>query len=1736
MSIRHKTAACCFQIGLILLISPFVPCVYSAQSDNERCEKQPDPPCPPGTGGAQGPSYVNYFRGNFFHTEELYNFPSPGLRNEFALNYRNKNGWHRLFGHGWHSPLDIRINDEAEPYCPGAYVVLTDGKGTQLLFTDFDLDGNYTHPEGFFLTLNRNMDGTYDLTRIDGTKCHFGKDGLLETITDANGNRVTYRYEIINVTEPEARWAYTVDFENNPHMDWGAEPRQGSDPAGCCLANVRRQGTAVSVTSDPGEVINGSYSLKILVSPLDYTYAFMSSAKLVQPNTKYRISFKYKCVKDFGQGWMNVDVWTSHFTELEMHALQPEAGEAGEFSFYYTTDHIPSYRLMFEFEDVTEPGAIIIDDVKIEPLQIVEPPTKKVPVEITDTAGRKTYLEYGPNGKVRKVIDPGGREYEFGYDDYHNLVSITDPIGQLSSFTYDEAHNLISKTDANGNSFQITYYKGTDSVDSWINTDGTRHSLFRVWADDHAEYGLVTDVDQRGNAARNVIRQAQSATYAETLVRTEDALGGIRDLEWSWDRRLTRNQFTDPVTGEAILTEHTYNEWGQHTSTKDSLGNENGAVYHPVFHDRVTREQDAAGNITEYEYDGQGNRTLVLDTQGNETSYTYDSRGLLQSITDAEGNMTSHTYDNAGNRIKTVDALGHTTSRTYDNRGNPLSETDARGNTRIYAYDALDRLLTESDAIGSTNTYAYDALGNRTSMTDGRGNTTYYEYDRKNRLIKETNAQGHVTLYHYDGNGNLISVIDPAGNVNQYEYDANNRRTAETDPEGNRTSYVLDGRGNRLIRTDQEGKMTRYAYDSENRLSRVEDAEGHSTSYTYDAKGRRIAVSDIRGITRTVYDALDRVVRIIDAQGRETGFTYDSRGNRTSISDALGRTTFYTYDALNRLTSTTDPKGNTTSNKYDNVGNLIRVINALGQVTEYQYDANNRVTAVIDSLGNRTCYAFDANGNRVSMTDANGNTTRYEFDPLNQLIRVMDAESNTVSYAYDQRGNLVSITDGNGHTTRLEYDQDNRLVKRIDPLGEETRYAYDRAGNLAAKTDPNGNTFPFVYDAVGNLASKTYPDNKVYTWTYDAWGNMLTKSINGILLEQNVYDSRNRLICRTITGKGSISYTYDALGNILTFTDQESGIIRYAYDALNHVLLITDADDKTTAYVYDALGRRTKRTYPNGCISTYGYDTGGQLVTVSNLDPKKDIISSYSYTYDATGNRTRLEEPDRITAYSYDSKSQLVGAEVSSRKGKGKGGQERLYDVHYTYDAAGNRIAMEVDTDHGQSLPFRQYASTHDKQPRLKHPLRVEYSYNNADQLISETAYRTDKHNKRHYEIVYAYDANGNMTAKSVTKRFGEHSDRSDRCDACDEDDDCHNGSFSTSYQHDYQNLLSRIIYPDGEINTFQNCRCGTFRLQKVDSQGLRNYLYDKENDSPIFETDAKYNSVIKYVKGPRIDELICKKYLTDDGKWKTVYYLYDGLGSVRQLVDEEGRVVAEYDYLPFGEIIEAHGGQAKKNSFAFQGREYDRDSGLYYYRARYMDPKQGRFTTVDPLISQAQASGNGRSMQYFTDGGCSVCGGGTRTVLPVSTVDYTPAYGHPYVYVENNPVNYTDPEGEACTTWTIKVGGREKRDCKKLSSVSLRGLAHAQYDFEKGISVCVCHCEKIEILRKKCEYRQNYRTYIECEECGIKTSITLDYYETSFDIELERGKLLDQSSFYGNAANETICNWSCWAGCLSKN
>ncbi|NDV79989.1 RHS repeat domain-containing protein, partial [Dysgonomonas sp. 511] len=123
--------------------------------------------------------------------------------------------------------------------------------------------------------------------------------------------------------------------------------------------------------------------------------------------------------------------------------------------------------------------------------------------------------------------------------------------------------------------------------------------------------------------------------------------------------------------------------------------------------------------------------------------------------------------------------------------------------------------------------------------------------------------------------------------------------------------------------------------------------------------------------------------------------------------------------------------------------------------------------------------------------------------------------------------------------------------------------------------------------------------------------------------------------------------------------------------------------------------------------------------------------------------------------------------------------------------------------------------------------------------------------------------------------------------------------------------------------------------------------------------------------------------YIEDD---KYYFYLTDHLGNNRVVVDEDGNVVQQNDYYPFGMAF-ADNENEEVQPYKYNGKELDRKHGLnwYDYSARYYDSTVPRFTTVDPLAEK-----------YYS----------------IS----------PYVYCLNNPLKFIDPDGKEAKEKPIKL------------------------------------------------------------------------------------------------------------------
>ncbi len=292
--------------------------------------------------------------------------------------------------------------------------------------------------------------------------------------------------------------------------------------------------------------------------------------------------------------------------------------------------------------------------------------------------------------------------------------------------------------------------------------------------------------------------------------------------------------------------------------------------------------------------------------------------------------------------------------------------------------------------------------------------------------------------------------------------------------------------------------------------------------------------------------------------------------------------------------------------------------------------------------------------------------------------------------------------------TGFAYDAQRRLTTTTFPSTLAESYTYDAVGNLLTKTDRNGNTITYGYDFANRLKSKSYPDVTSVAYTYDLAGR-LTQASDPTGTYAIAYDNLGRLKeadttytflpSRTLAVKS----TYDLASNRLTLSNAESSVLSFTYDTLNRLSGISGGGGHAFSYAYDALSRVTqiaRSVGRNNMNSNYVYDSMSRLTSLAN-----DWVGTYSYTYDAVGNKLTAVSPGLNPwnrTYTYDNIYQLTAV---AQTGAPYNGNES-----YIYDAVGNRTS---------SLSIPSY--TVDNSNHLTAMTGAAYTYDNNGNTLTKT-------------------------------------------------------------------------------------------------------------------------------------------------------------------------------------------------------------------------------------------------------------------------------------------------------------------------------------------------------------------------------------------------------------------------------
>ncbi len=845
-------------------------------------------------------------------------------------------------------------------------------------------------------------------------------------------------------------------------------------------------------------------------------------------------------------------------------------------------------------------------------------------------------------------------------------------------------------------------------------------------------------------------------------------------------------------------------------------------------------------------------------------------------------------------------------------------------------------------------TYSYDSYGNATleNFYDVATNSTPYRFVQRSFTSNDSDWIVGLPLTEniFSGaTGTKISGVE-------YYYDGGTNCTSYphyTDPtKGNLTSVV---KWNNM----GDSPETLMAYDEYGNVSCTRDAnENTPSTVSYDGTFTfpRVATNPLGHQTITEYYGVDDVPA-------DNGLY----GQVKSVIDPNLQITTMVYDSLGRKSSVTTPDGSWTSWEYNNFGDPVNQhIKRTSKDTNTQDNNGGLVSLTyFDGLGRTYLKKTDGPSNKIIVTDTVYNATgTVNETSLPHFENDSSDGARYITYKYDAQGRVTEVTNSDQTKIKTCYDtgvsagidaNGHKKVERRDSLGrliqvEEYRdtyascsttdgtiyattiYQYSEMGNLTTVIDASNNHSIMTYDSLGRKRSMQDPDMGYWTYTYYPNGNLLTQTDPDGEAKKITfyYDALNRVTRKDYADSlmSDVIYSYDetenSKGRLTTMADG-SGFTKYYYDAMGRTKTVTqnlNNNNYTIQYEYDDLGRLKKLTYPD-----------------TDNDPNNDIVQ---YSYDTGGNLyqvfsqstssvyaaytdyTALSQP-RNVAFANGLVTDYTYTLSNSRLNSivtGKSGQPALLDLTYGYDDVGNVTTI---TDN----------ATREHQPDHNYDEVVTYSH------------LTDGNTRPHAVsasegIIYGYDSRGNMTS---------------------------DGMRTINYNTD--NMPTSMTINNVSTN-FTYDGAGA-RVAKTKSGYTQIYI------GKLYTCNAEECMQNIFAGSTRIAQKVA-------GTDNIIYFHPDHLGSTSIVTNATGSVTENIQYFPFGETrqdyVPLNGGDP--TSYKYTSQEFDAETSLYYYNARYYNPVMGRFISADTIVPDP------RNPQAFNR----------------------------YSYVQNNPLRYVDPEG----------------------------------------------------------------------------------------------------------------------------
>ncbi|TDU91614.1 RHS repeat-associated protein [Kribbella voronezhensis] len=834
-----------------------------------------------------------------------------------------------------------------------------------------------------------------------------------------------------------------------------------------------------------------------------------------------------------------------------------------------------------------------------------------------------------------------------------------------------------------------------------------------------------------------------------------------------------------------------------------------------------------------------------------------------------------------------------------------------------------------------------------------------------------------VTTSSYDAYGRVESTKDAVGNESKVQYvPATGPVTATKviQPNGQTSTTEVDpGNGLTTAVTDPAGRRTVTAHDGLGRVTKIWQP-GRTTSQTPNTEYQYLVRTDGAGVVTT----------------------------KTLKADGVGVDTSYELqDGLMRKIQTQAPSK-------DGVGRLI---------TDYVYDSKGLQSKQNGPFYNEappgTDY-FEPNEEELPAQKVT------EYDNQDRPVKESFVSEDQVQWSVDHLNGAdrqtIDPPTGEQATTRIN-DVQGRMIEQRQYLGDSatgpydsTFYTYHPAGQLATVKDPAGNLWKFDYDVRGRKIRSQDPDTGVTTYEYNDLDQVVSqKDGRGTVLSYS-YDNAGR---KTAVYKGLVQtaanmlseWKYDSIkpGSLTSSTRYVNG---NAYTT--RVTGYSEADGKPTGteLVIPASEGALAGTYPIG--KTYTPD--GQLDTTSVPAvgglPKEDLKVGYNAqnqpstltgadTYITQTSYTAFGETSGITmsrngqpvqqVFDYDEVTRRLSRAVTKSETK------KYADLNYTYDAAGNitqltDVAAESSGESDDTQCFGYDAFR-----------RMTQAWTPADGNCAAAPDKAKLGGPAPYWHSWTFDKSGNRKTETRTTATGATtSTYSYPTNGVQPHSllKVTNGANTNQYTYDAAgNLKTRTLNDAGETSTFDDE--GHLSTVVAGSKST-SYLYDADGNR-LIRRDPTGTTL--YLDGT---ELLMKPDKTVVG---TRYYSYGGQtvavrkgasdlswlstdnhGTANLSIDATTLVGQKRRSTPYGELRGAVPA-SWPGQRGFVGGTNDDSTGLTHLGAREYDPTIGRFISVDPVAD-------------FND----------------------PQQLNGYAYANNNPVSFSDADGQRTVTETITV------------------------------------------------------------------------------------------------------------------